>query len=185
MCFIVSIKLKFILSNINIYKACRIQAWYLLRKKNISLSLCALFFSGTDKGNCHHWKEHGPPPLTSKSAVPFARTETLEKADDSSDADEFDDCPSPVDSGGGSSLQPSSPLSGATTGSGNDAQTGDNKGGNIFKPLCRKIWRNIFNSGCRVPPDHQLLDSALILDHSYLIGRLPSSKIVDTKVSGL
>jgi hypothetical protein len=37
----------------------------------------------------------------------------------------------------------------------------------------------------KLPPDHLLLDSALILDHSYLVGKLPSSKIADTKVSGV
>ncbi len=32
-----------------------------------------------------------------------------------------------------------------------------------------------------VPPDHVLLDSLLILDHSYLVGNLTNSNIAETK----
>ncbi len=37
---------------------------------------------------------------------------------------------------------------------------------------------------CLIQSVHLLLDSALILDRSYLVGKSTSSKIADTKVSG-
>jgi hypothetical protein len=57
---------------------------------------------------------------------------------------------------------------------------------NIFLPL---YWpfrtSSILYEHCTIPPNHLLLDSPLSLDqHSYLNGKLTSSKIADTKVSG-
>jgi hypothetical protein len=44
------------------------------------------------------------------------------------------------------------------------------------------MWRRTEEETWGVPPDHLLLTVLLILDHSYLVGKLTSSKIADTKV---
>jgi hypothetical protein len=51
--------------------------------------------------------------------------------------------------------------------------------------IYRTGLHNTQNTGAQSgTPDHLFLDSALILDHSYLVGKFTSLKFADTKVSG-